>query len=123
MSVQTQARRRIVRQAQFAYACDNIRRSRVDACLPVLLYGMGNYRLRNPFHVEDPVTQTQERRDMTREALAGQKRVIAEPSPADALGEDKSSFLAPGSRLQLHFVDVLETSRCEGPQRNSVTLR
>ena len=63
-----------------------------------------------PLRVEDPVTQSEDRRDEPGKTPPGQERVIAQPTPADALRENVPRLLlAADLVLEADLVNPLET--------------
>src|SRR5215470_8000839 len=65
--------------------------------------------LRKPFHIDNSIAQPEDGRDEAREPVAGQKCMVTEPSPADALGQDVAGLLLPLRGLQPNLVDSLES--------------
>ena len=83
--------RGIVLQAQAADARRDIRRGRADQLIAVPL-GSREPVLRQPLRVEDAVAQAQNGWHELREAGSDHECVVAEPPPADALGQDVPGF-------------------------------
>ena len=70
--------------------------------------GLGGIVLGEPLGIEDSIAQAEQRRHEPRESLARDRRVIAQPPPAHALGQHVARVGAPAVMIELHFVDALE---------------
>jgi len=116
MTVQSQARQRILLQSQPARSSGNIGGDRRDPFVPRCGSAGG---LRQPSRVQDAVAQSQQRRDQATEALTRQEGVVAQPAPADALGQHPARFRLPDRRKGIQTPRV---TLVEGPLDREQTL-
>ena len=108
MALLALAKQGIRRETQSAGPRRDIGSGCVNPLCPIFGIICVGCRLRNPFHIKNAVAQPEDRRNKASEPLAGEKRMVAQPAPANAFGKDKARLLDAPRRCQPHFKYSLE---------------
>src|SRR5437899_2244084 len=96
-------------QTEVAHSRRYIRSRGFNPLLAFRIRSLDGRPLLNPLHVKISVAQSQDWRHDARKPVPGQKSMVTEPAPADALGQHVSGFFFSSGRLDVDFVDSLQS--------------